>query len=106
MLTFRWTLSIILCSLELAWCLDRKNPYFSDLAHRLLTRLSLYKGYKVNWDNDECAGPLEVPSHPRRASISKKKGEPPIANRFALLGMEDGEDEDEDENEDDTSPDT
>ena len=66
-----------------------------------LTGSSTYKGSKVEWDNDECAGPLERPIQPRKENLPPKKKQAPLVNRFQLLNMDGSEgsvSEDEDIN--------
>lgn len=59
---------------------------------------SSYKGYKIEWDSDECAAALDSPTQSRESSvpIKKKENVHPV-NRFHLLNMDDGEGSDEDE---------
>jgi hypothetical protein len=58
-----------------------------------------YKGYKIEWDNDECAAPLEAPAQPRKHSIPAKKENGLIMNRFQLLHIDgDGIVSDDDDN--------
>ncbi|KAF8865820.1 hypothetical protein BDZ45DRAFT_796076 [Acephala macrosclerotiorum] len=67
---------------------------------------SIYKGSKIEWDNDECAAPLERPLQTRRENLpaKKKKKDTAPVNRFQLLNMDDDENESlEDEDEIDTS---
>ncbi|KUJ19842.1 uncharacterized protein LY89DRAFT_666691 [Mollisia scopiformis] len=63
---------------------------------------SIYKGSKIEWDNDECAAPLERPLQSRKENIPQKKKAAPLMNRFHLLNMDDDDndslDEDDDEN--------
>jgi hypothetical protein len=54
---------------------------------------SAYKGYKIEWGNDECAAPLEAPAQPRKNSATTKKESGPLTNRFQLLNMDAGEDD-------------
>lgn len=64
----------------------------------LLTLCSTYKGSKIEWDNDECAAPIDRPLHPRKESIPTKKKDAPLMNRFQLLNMDGSEDRSDDEN--------
>lgn len=63
---------------------------------------STYKGYKIDWYNDECAAPLEAPA-PRKNSIPTKKKDAPIMNRFHLLNIDDEEGTGSEEDDHDTS---
>lgn len=67
-----------------------------------LTRRSTYKGSKIEWDNDECAAPLEKPKYQQENVAPKKKKDAPVMNRFQLLNMED-EDGSIEDDEHDTS---
>jgi hypothetical protein len=68
----------------------------------LLTICSTYKGSKIEWDNDECAAPLERPVLARKENPPSKKKDTPLMNRFQLLNM-DGTDDGSEEDGHDTS---
>lgn len=57
----------------------------------------MYKGSKIEWDNDECAQTLERPLRTRQENIQPKKNAAPSMNRFQLLNMEDDENESQDD---------
>jgi hypothetical protein len=60
--------------------------------------ISTYKGSKIEWDDDECAGPLIKPQQFRQENIvPKKKNDAPMLNRFHLLNMDGTEDDSEEE---------
>lgn len=51
-----------------------------------------YKGSKIEWDEDECAGPLLKPIQFNKENIPpKKKNDAPMLNRFHLLNMDGAE---------------
>ncbi|TVY35638.1 Negative regulator of differentiation [Lachnellula occidentalis] len=56
---------------------------------------STYKGSKIEWDNDECAAPLERPQQFRQENVAPKKKDAPVMNRFQLLNMDDDDEDDE-----------
>jgi hypothetical protein len=60
-----------------------------------LTLHSTYKGSKIEWDNDECAAPLEIPQQYRQENVPPKKKDAPLMNRFQLLNMDDDDEDDE-----------
>ena len=57
---------------------------------------STYKAIKIDWDEDECAAPLEKPQRAAEMLATKKK-ETPMVNRFELLNVDDTEDGSDDE---------
>lgn len=63
----------------------------------LLTLCSTYKGSKIEWNNDECAAPLERPVLARKENPPSKKRDAPLMNRFQLLNMDGTDDDSEDE---------
>ena len=63
----------------------------------LLTACSTYKGSKIDWDNDECAAPIDKPQQCRKENLAPKKKDAPIMNRFQLLNMDGTEDGSEDD---------
>lgn len=62
-----------------------------------LTACRTYKGSKIDWDDDECAAPLEKPQVSRRENAQPKKKDAPLINRFQLLNIDGTEDGSEDE---------
>jgi hypothetical protein len=77
------------------------NQELSSIVDLTISRT--YKGSKIEWDDDECAAPLERPQQSQRENIvPKKKKEAPIMNRFQLLNMDDDEDSVDEEGEHDT----
>ena len=56
-----------------------------------------YKGSKIDWDDDECAAPLEKPQVTRRDNVQPKKKDAPVMNRFQLLNMDSAEDSEDEE---------
>ena len=72
---------------------------FNALFDVLLICISTYKGSKIEWSNDECAGPLVKPRQFGQENIApKKKNNAPMINRFQLLtmdGTEGGSDEED-----------
>lgn len=60
----------------------------------------IYKGSKIDWGEDECAGPLEKPQRSRKETLPTKKKDVPPVNRFQLLNMDGSEDGSLDENHD------
>lgn len=66
----------------------------------MLTLCSTYKGSKIEWDNDECAAPLERPLQTRKENISPKKKDAPLMNRFQLLNLDGTDDDSESDNHD------
>lgn len=56
---------------------------------------STYKGSKIEWDNDECAAPIERPQQYRQDNVAPKKKDAPLKNRFQLLNMDDDEEDDD-----------
>ena len=96
------TLSIMLCLLVLAWWVARKSsPHW--WYHHNWSGSSTYKGSKVEWDHDECAGPLEQPLQPRKENLPPKKKQEPLMNRFQLLNMDGSEGSVSDDEDIDTS---
>lgn len=58
---------------------------------------SKYKGCKIEWDTDECAGPIPVlKPRPVQQGNNPPKAKAPI-NRFALLNMDGATDSSTDE---------
>ncbi|RDW89639.1 hypothetical protein BP6252_01671 [Coleophoma cylindrospora] len=54
---------------------------------------AVYKGLRIEWDNDDCAAPLARPEHASRkpSPPARKKATPPN-NRFELLELDGSED--------------
>ncbi|KAH7321930.1 hypothetical protein BKA65DRAFT_513285 [Rhexocercosporidium sp. MPI-PUGE-AT-0058] len=85
-----------------------KNCYISTnsvhnsmFARTCMMSRATYKGSKIEWDKDECAGPLERPYQSReKLIVNKKKENTPLKNRFELLNLDDNDGE-EDSTEDD-----
>ncbi|EPE30191.1 hypothetical protein GLAREA_12914 [Glarea lozoyensis ATCC 20868] len=72
-------------------------------ARTCLMSRAIYKGSKIEWDEDECAAPLERPQQfQRENTVPKKKKEAPRMNRFQLLHTDDDEDPVDEEGEHDT----
>lgn len=69
--------------------------------YSLLIQDSTYKGCKIDWDEDECAAPLQRPLQSRTENISPKENNPHLKNRFQLLNLdtEDDTQDDHDANE-------
>ncbi|KAK8108565.1 hypothetical protein PG984_014366 [Apiospora sp. TS-2023a] len=61
---------------------------------------SKYKGYKIDWDLDECAQPLRVeqkpPAPPKPQHVPSPKKPAVSLNRFATLRLDDEDDESDD----------
>ncbi|KAE9374740.1 hypothetical protein N431DRAFT_543975 [Stipitochalara longipes BDJ] len=86
-----------------------QNAYISTnsvhnamFARTCMMSRATYKGAKIEWDNDECAAPLEKPTLARKENLAAKKKDAPLMNRFQLLNM-DGTEDDSDDDEHDTS---
>ncbi|KAH6684129.1 hypothetical protein B0J14DRAFT_526584 [Halenospora varia] len=86
-----------------------QNAYISTnsvhnamFARTCMMSRATYKGSKIEWDNDECAAPLEKPKYQQENVAPKKKKDAPVMNRFQLLNMED-EDGSIEDDEHDTS---
>ncbi|QSZ35064.1 hypothetical protein DSL72_007928 [Monilinia vaccinii-corymbosi] len=56
---------------------------------------STYKGSKIEWDNDECAAPLERRQSFQSENPPAKKKRDPLVNRFQLLKIDREDDESE-----------
>lgn len=61
----------------------------------ILTKDRTYKGFKIEWDIDECAAPLERPTQHRKENVPPKKKDAPPMNRFHLLNLDDDEHDEE-----------
>ncbi|KAL2068390.1 hypothetical protein VTL71DRAFT_16488, partial [Oculimacula yallundae] len=74
----------------------------SMFARTCMMSRATYKGSKIEWDNDECAGPLERPLQSRvNLPVNKKKENAPLKNRFELLNMDNENEEDGSTDDDD-----
>ncbi|RFU33918.1 hypothetical protein B7463_g2442, partial [Scytalidium lignicola] len=65
----------------------------------MMSRLT-YKGFKIDWDADECDIPLPVSPHTLRKVQNAKKQDPRPSNPFSVLGTEDSNSDDTDEYDD------
>lgn len=84
---------------------DDRNAYISTnsvhnamFARTCMMSRSKYKGFKIDWDNDECAGPLQTPQYRKKNDEPVKKAAS-LVNRFSALNV-DGSDDDENEDDD------
>lgn len=78
------------------------SDVYSNSKH-LAHNTSTYKGFKIEWDGDECASTLERPVKTRNENVPpKKKKDAPLMNRFQLLNM-DGSEDGTEEDDNDTS---
>ncbi|KAG4034314.1 hypothetical protein MFRU_003g02840 [Monilinia fructicola] len=74
---------------------DGSNAFISTnsvhnamFARTCMMSRSTYKGSKIDWDNDECAAPLERRQSFQSENPAAKKSRTPLVNRFQLLDID------------------
>ncbi|KAH6698972.1 hypothetical protein BKA61DRAFT_621766 [Leptodontidium sp. MPI-SDFR-AT-0119] len=74
--------------------ISTNSVHNSMFARTCMMSRATYKGAKIEWDSDECAGPLQRPYQSREnLPVKKKKENAAPKNRFELLNLDDDDDE-------------
>lgn len=72
--------------------------YILDMTDACIRSRAIYKGFKIDWDDDECAGlPPNARPNLSKQKINSTKRDVMPKNRFDLLNVDDVDEESEDE---------